>query len=152
MRADVVMPGQIPKIDHPKSVSCTDVLSEKKKVGQKVAIIGAGLDDILSNDPDGEPFQTRWRLNELLDLHGVKKHMGHMLDSINDQGRVLKNKAGGPTQIEVDDVIIAIGFRTRKSISPLFQTSNHIKIGDGIPPPFFVEPILFLKAIIIHSI
>ena len=93
--ADAVMPRQIPGIDHPKAVSCTQVLSGEETVGQKVVVIGAGLvgaemaydmakeegkevvlvdglDDILSNDPDGVPFQTRWMLNELLDLYGVK--------------------------------------------------------------------------------
>lgn len=137
--ADAVMPKSISGIDHPKAVSCTDVIDGKKTVGQKVAIIGAGLvgaemaydmakeegkevvlvdglDDILSNDPDGVPFQTRWMLNELLDLHGVKKYMGHILDSINDQGCVLKSKSGELIPIEADNVIIAIGFRARKSM------------------------------------
>ena len=137
--ADAVMPRSIPGIDHPKAVSCTDVLEGKRLVGKKVAIIGAGLvgaemaydmareegkdvvlvdglDDILSNDPDGVPFQTRWMLNELLDLHGVQKYMGHMLDSITEEGCVLKSKTGELIPIEADDVIIAIGFRARKSM------------------------------------
>lgn len=157
--ADPVMPRSIPGIDHPKAVSCTDVLSGKRTVGQKVAIIGAGLvgaemaydmakeegkeivlvdglDDILSNDPDGVPFQTRWMLNELLDLHGVRKYMGHMLAGINDQGCVLKSKSGELVPIEADDVIIAIGFRARKSMyEALYGTDMEvyeIVAGNGI--------------------
>lgn len=157
--ADAVMPRSIPGIDHPKAVSCTDVLSGKRTVGQKVAIIGAGLvgaemaydmakeegkeivlvdglDDILSNDPDGVPFQTRWMLNELLDLHGVRKYMGHMLAGINDQGCVLKSKSGELVPIEADDVIIAIGFRARKSMyEALYGTDMEvyeIVAGNGI--------------------
>ncbi|MDR3729600.1 MAG: FAD-dependent oxidoreductase [Oscillospiraceae bacterium] len=157
--ADPVMPRSIPGIDHPKAVSCTDVLSGKRTVGQKVAIIGAGLvgaemaydmakeegkeivlvdglDDILSNDPDGVPFQTRWMLNELLDLHGVRKYMGHMLAGINDQGCVLKSKSGELVPIEADDVIIAIGFRSRKSMyEALYGTDMEvyeIVAGNGI--------------------
>ena len=75
-------------------------------------------------------------LNELLDLHGVKKYMGHMLDSINDQGCVLKNKAGELVEIEADDVIIAIGFRARKSmVEALYGTDMEvyeIVAGNGI--------------------
>ena len=117
------------------------MISGKREVGEKVAIIGAGLvgaemaydmakeegkkvvlvdglDDILSNDPNGVPFQTRWMLNELLALNGVEKYMGHMLDSINDTGCTLKNKDGEIIQIDCDDVIVAIGFRARKSMRP----------------------------------
>ena len=157
--ADAVMPKRIPGIDHPKAVCCTDVIDGKKAVGQKVAIIGAGLvgaemaydmakeegkevvlvdglDDILSNDPDGVSFQTRWMLNELLDLHGVKKYMGHMLESINDQGCVLKSKTGELVQIEADSVVIAIGFRARASMyQALYGTDMEvyeIVAGNGI--------------------
>ena len=157
--ADPVMPRRIPGIDHPKAVSCEDVISGKKKVGEKVAIIGAGLvgaemaydmakeegkkvvlvdglDDILSNDPNGVPFQTRWMLNELLALNGVEKYMGHMLDCINDKGCVLKSKKGEQVQIECDDVIIAIGFRARKSMREDLYGSDmevyEIVAGNGI--------------------
>ena len=157
--ADPVMPRRIPGIDHPKAVSCEDVISGKKKVGEKVAIIGAGLvgaemaydmakeegkkvvlvdglDDILSNDPNGVPFQTRWMLNELLALNGVEKYMGHMLDCINDKGCVLKSKNGEQVQIECDDVIIAIGFRARKSMREDLYGSDmevyEIVAGNGI--------------------
>ena len=157
--ADPVMPRRIPGIDHPKAVSCEDVISGKKKVGDKVAIIGAGLvgaemaydmakeegkkvvlvdglDDILSNDPNGVPFQTRWMLNELLALNGVEKYMGHMLDCINDKGCVLKSKNGEQVQIECDDVIIAIGFRARKSMREDLYGSDmevyEIVAGNGI--------------------
>ena len=157
--ADAVMPRQIPGIDHPKAVSCTQVLSGEKTVGPKVVVIGAGLvgaemaydmakeegkevvlvdglDDILSNDPDGVPFQTRWMLNELLDLYGVKKYLGYRLDCVNDQGCVLKSKSGELVSIPADDVVIAIGFRARKSMyEALYGTDMEvyeIVAGNGI--------------------
>lgn len=157
--ADAVMPKRIPGIDHPKAVSCTQVLSGEKTVGQKVAVIGAGLvgaemaydmakeegkevvlvdglDDILSNDPDGVPFQTRWMLNELLELYGVKKYLGYRLDCVNDQGCVLKGKDGELVSIAADSVVIAIGFRARKSMyESLYGTDMEvyeIVAGNGI--------------------
>lgn len=157
--ADAVMPKRIPGMDHPKAVSCTQVLSGEKTVGQKVAVIGAGLvgaemaydmakeegkevvlvdglDDILSNDPDGVPFQTRWMLNELLDLYGVKKYLGYRLDCVNDQGCVLKGKDGELVPIAADSVVIAIGFRARKSMyEALYGTDMEvyeIVAGNGI--------------------
>lgn len=137
--ADALMPKRITGIGHPKAVSCTDVLSGKKTVGKKVVIIGAGfvgaemaydmakkekkevilvdaLDDILFNDPDEVPFQTRWMLNELLDLHKVKKYMGCTLESINDYGCILKRKDGKQIQVEAENVIIAVGFQARTSM------------------------------------
>ena len=137
--ADAVMPGSIPGIDSEKAVSCTDVIDGIRKVGHKVAIVGAGLvgaemaydmakeekrevllidglNDILSNDPEGVPFQTRWMLNELLELNGVKKYMSHRLKEINDKGCLLENSEGETVEIEADDVIIAVGFRGRKSM------------------------------------
>ena len=137
--ADAVMPGSIPGIDSEKAVSCTDVIDGIRKVGHKVAIVGAGLvgaemaydmakeekrevvlidglNDILSNDPEGVPFQTRWMLNELLELNGVKKYMSHRLKEINDKGCLLEKSEGETVEIEADDVIIAVGFRGRKSM------------------------------------
>lgn len=157
--ADPLMPKKIPGIDSEKAVACTDVLSGKKEVGQKVAIIGAGLvgaemaydmakeegkeivlvdglDDILSNDPNGVPFQTRWMLNELLDLYHVEKHMSTMLDCINEKGCVLKTKDGETIQVECDDVIMAIGFRARQSQLPEMLGADmevyEIVAGNGI--------------------
>lgn len=157
--ADALMPSRIAGINHQKAVLCTDVLEGKREVGHKVAIIGAGLvgaemaydmakhegkevvlvdalGDILSNDPDGVPFQTRWMLNELLSIHGVKKYMGCFLESINDKGCVLKSKEGESIEIEADDVVIAVGFRARKSMYDEFCGTDmevyEIVAGNGI--------------------
>ena len=136
--SEPLMPASIPGIHSEKSVACTDVLLGKKEVGQKVVIVGGGLvgaemaydmgkegkevylaealDDICANDPNGVPFWVRDMLNELLDVNGVRKMMGHRLDSITDKGAVLLDKEGNKKEIEADDVIIAIGFRARPSI------------------------------------
>ena len=136
--SEPLMPGAIPGIHSDKSAACTDVLLGKKKVGNKVVIVGGGLvgaemaydmgaegkevylvealDDICANDPTGVPFWVRNMLNELLDLKKVHKMMGHRLDSITENGAVLLNKEGEKMEIEADDVIIAIGFRARPSI------------------------------------
>lgn len=137
--SEPLMPGAIPGINSAKSVACTDVLLGKREPGNKVVIVGGGLvgaemaydmgregkevylvealDDICANDPNGVPFQVRDLLNELLDQEGVTKLMGHRLDSITDNGAVVLNKDGNKKEINADDVIIAIGFRARPSIS-----------------------------------
>ena len=106
-----------------------------KEEGKEVVLVD-GLDDILSNDPDGVPFQTRWMLNELLDLYGVKKYLGYRLDCVNDQGCVLKSKSGELVSIPADDVVIAIGFRARASMyEALYGTDMEvyeIVAGNGI--------------------
>lgn len=136
--SEPLMPGAIPGIHSEKSVACTDVLLGKKKVGNKVVIVGGGLvgaemaydmgqegkevclvealDDICGNDPNGVPFWVRNMLNELLDINHVNKMMGHRLDSITEKGAVVLDKEGNRKEIEADDVIIAIGFRARPSV------------------------------------
>ena len=136
--SEPLMPGAIPGINSAKSVACIDVLLGKREPGNTVVIVGGGLvgaemaydmgkegkevylvealDDICANDPNGVPFQTRDLLNELLDLEGVNKLMGHKLDSITESGAVVLDKEGNKREIVADDVIIAIGFRARASI------------------------------------
>ena len=59
-----------------------------------------------------------------------------MLESINDQGCVLKSKTGELVQIEADSVVIAIGFRARASMyQALYGTDMEvyeIVAGNGI--------------------
>lgn len=138
--ADPLMPRSIEGIDSPKSVSCIDVLEGRHEPGQNIVIVGAGLvgaemaydyakegrkvylvdalTDILANDPNGVPFQTRMMLNNLLDYHGVQKFLGYKLKCVNEEGAVVTDKYGHDTQLKADDVIIAIGFRKRASMLP----------------------------------
>lgn len=137
--SEPLMPRSISGIDSEKAVSCIDVLNGKRKVGQKVAIVGGGLvgaemayefgqegkevtliealDDILAGDPTGVPFQTRDMLSELLDRHQVRKLLGHRLECITEKGAIAVDKEERRITIEADDVVIAIGFRSRGSMA-----------------------------------
>ncbi len=136
--ADPLMPKAIEGIDSRKAVSCTDVLEGKREPGDRIVIVGAGLvgaemaydyakegkkvylvdalGDILANDADGVPFQTRMMLNRLLDYHGVTKLLGYRLKKIDETGAVVTDEYGHDTALEADDVIIAVGFRKRPSM------------------------------------
>ncbi len=137
--SDVMMPGSITGIDSPKAASCIDVLSGKVSLGEKVVIVGGGLvgaemaydlgregktvtlvealEDILANDPAGVPFQTKDMLSELLERNKVVKLMEHRLEAINDTGAVVLDKEGTRKTIPADNVVLAIGFRSRPSMA-----------------------------------
>lgn len=156
--ADPVMPRSIPGIDSAKSVSCVDVLRGKHHVGDHVIIVGGGLvgaemaydyglegkkvtlvealDDILANDPAGVPVQVHDLLGELLNLEHVNLLLGHRLEGITDKGAVVSDHEGIKSEVEADDVIIAIGFRCRPSMAyDLMETGAEvyeIAAGNGI--------------------
>ena len=136
--ADPLMPKSIRGIDHPKAVSCADVLDGRRSVGNKLVIVGGGLvgaemaydyglegkevtlvealPDLMANDPNGVPYWVHDMLIELLKLHNCDIRLNTRLDGINDAGAVLLDKDGGQTNVDADDVILAIGFRKRPSM------------------------------------
>ena len=56
-------------------------------------------------------------LSELLDRHQVRKLLGHRLECITEKGAIAVDKEERRITIEADDVVIAIGFRSRGSMA-----------------------------------
>lgn len=137
--ADPLMPKSIKGIDSAKAVSCTDVLDGKRTVGNSLVIVGGGLvgaemaydyclegkqvtlvealPDLMANDPNGVPYWVHDMLKELLDKNHCDVRVSTRLESITDKGAVVLDKDGVSHEIEADDVIIAIGFRKRPSMT-----------------------------------
>lgn len=156
--SDPLMPKTIKGIDSKKAVSCVDVLTGKREVGEHVVIVGGGLvgaemaydyglegkkvtlvealDNLMSNDPNGIPYWVRDMLIELLGTTNCDIRTGCRLDCINDKGAVILDSNGNQIEIEADDVIMAIGFRGRKSIADELRNSQkevfEIVAGNGI--------------------
>lgn len=156
--ATPLMPRSIKGIDSAKAVSCVDVLDGKCAVGDNLVIVGGGLvgaemaydyalegkkvtlvealDDIMANDPAGVPPQVHDMLAELLERYKVEMLLGHRLAEINDTGAVVLNKNGDSRAVPADDVIVAIGFRSRQSMVPELMECGkevyEIVAGNGI--------------------
>jgi 2-enoate reductase len=136
--SEVLMPKSIQGIDAAKAASCTDVLDGKRKVGDNLVIVGGGLvgaemaydycldgkkvtlvealGRLMDNDPNGVPYWVRDMLTELLERHHCNVFLNSRLESITEKGALICGKDDVRTEIRADDVIIAIGFRSRTSM------------------------------------
>lgn len=149
------LPG-IPGIDHPKTLSSIDALTGDKPVGEKVVVVGGGLvgceialeyamegkdvtiveamDKILSAGP-AVPWMNTLMLNDLLEHHKVKIQTGAMLTAITDEGVVVASTGEEKTlsEIEADNVVVAIGFRPIPSMMKDLRGSGIevYETGDG---------------------
>ena len=142
-------------MDHEKCVSCKDVLLKTKTVGDNVVIVGGGLtgcelaydlaavegkkvtlveglDDIMSSGPV-VPMAVNTMLRDLLDRFGVNIRTGRMISAVNDEGAVVKDKAGNLETIPADQVVMAIGLRPKKDMTDELREAGIevYKAGDG---------------------
>lgn len=138
---------RIPGIDHPKSASCLDVLVGGRKPGDSVVIVGGGLtgvemaieygmegknvtvvealDDILSSGLP-VPLMQDMMIRDLLKYYNVNVMTGHKIVAINDDGAVVESTSepGKTVTVNADTVVMAIGFKPRKSLSEDFLGSG----------------------------
>ena len=146
---------RIEGVDHEKCVSCKDVLLKTKTVGDNVVIVGGGLtgcelaydlaavegkkvtlveglDDIMSSGPV-VPMAVNTMLRDLLDRFGVNIRTGRMIAAVNDEGAVIKDKAGNLETIPADQVVMAIGLRPKKDMTDELREAGIevYKAGDG---------------------
>ena len=150
----VFMP-KIDGIDHEKTLSCMDVLEDNAPVGDKVVVVGGGLTgvelalhygkegkdvtvvealpDIMSSGPS-VPLMQDMMARDLLAHYGVTLKTGYGISAVTDEGAVVVNmKDKEDTQvIPADNVIMAIGFRSRASMEKelLAQGIDSYTIGD----------------------
>lgn len=140
-------------VDSPKVATAVDVLTGKKQVGSKVAIIGGGqvgceladdlakdgktvsvveaLPDILSSGAP-VPLPNEDYLRDSLAAEKVNLMTKTKLVSINDQGAVVEKADGKQETVAADSVILAIGFRALPSMQQQLLGNNFevYQIGD----------------------
>ena len=144
----------VPKLEGiEKAVLAQDVLLGNVEVKDNVAIIGGGLvgaelalhlaqqgkkitiveglPDILSSGIMLPPM-NEWMLRDLLKFNNVAIEAGSMLDSITDEGAVVK-QGEDKKLISCDQVVIAIGYRSEKSLYEKlkFDYTYVYNVGDG---------------------
>lgn len=151
--SSAVMPGRLKGIDHAKTLSCIDALSDHKPVGQRIVIVGGGLvgcemaleyihegkqvtivealDNILSA---GEvPFGNKQMLLDAFEYYRVPLLCGCRLSEVNDEGAVVLLPDGKSQTIPADTVIMSVGFRPLPSMREQLAGLNVeiYEVGDG---------------------
>ena len=149
-----VMP-KVEGIDLPKAVSCIDVLTGKRQLGDNVVIVGGGLvgceiayeallkgkkvtvveglPEILSSGAP-VPHQSKSFLKEMFAAKEVPVLTSTFLAGITEKGACVRPAAGGEvTELEADDVVIAVGFRPVPSMADQIQGigAEVFEVGDG---------------------
>lgn len=144
--SSVIMP-RIQGIDHPKCLSCMDVLEGGAKVGETIVVVGGGLtgvemaidyamegkkvtvvealNDILSSGLP-VPMMQDMMIRDLLKHYQVDVRTGYAIAEVNDDGAVIRatNSPDDMVTIPADTVVMAIGFRPRPSMQEALYGSG----------------------------
>ncbi len=119
-----------------KIITADKVLLDENKAGKEVLIVGAGLvgcetalwlaqkgrkvtivegeDDILGG-PHNLAFANYDMLKDLLKLNGVEVKLETKLAGVNEKGGIVNSK-GKDEEIKADTVIMAVGYKSEKSL------------------------------------
>ena len=149
------IPKFVDGYDHKKAALAYDVLMNKRKVGQKVVVVGGGLTgselaydlarygeknvtlvealpDILSSGPV-VPQPVNLMLRDLLEYYKVDIKAGSRIKAVNDEGAVIENDKGEFTTIYADDVVFCIGLKPNKSLKEelMYSGIEVFEVGDG---------------------
>jgi len=144
---------KVPGIEDKKVLGCMEAFAHPEKVGQKVAVIGGGLvgcemaleyaqankevtvvealPRILSAGIPS-PIPNGQMISDLLEYHHVTVLEGHRLSAVKD-GRALLENNGQEKTLDVDSIVLAVGFRPAPSMVPELQGCGAVvyEIGDG---------------------
>ncbi len=144
----------VPGIEKDKVATATDVLLEKKKVGDKVVVVGGGLvgcetalwlaqqgkkvtivemlsDLMIAGLP--VPHANRIMLIDLLKFNKVEVITNHSLMDVTDKGVNLIDKNFKKMSVPADSVVLAIGLKPIKDLydSLVGKVPNLYLIGDA---------------------
>ena len=131
-----IMP-EVPGIDDAKVIGCMDGFAHPEKVGQKVAVIGGGLvgcEMALDYAEHGKevtvvealpkilsagipsPIPNGQMIPDLFEYYHVNVLESHKMTAVKD-GQVILEHDGQETALDVDSVVIAVGFRPVPSMA-----------------------------------
>ncbi|MBV7275627.1 FAD-dependent oxidoreductase [Clostridium sp. PL3] len=144
---------KLPGIDNEKVVNASEVLSGKKKVGQKSVIVGGGLvgcelalhlrtnghevtileamEDILKSGAPMAPM-NEWMLRDLLTFNKIELITGACLSEVTDKGAIVTLN-GEKKVISADNIIIAVGFKAKNTLFEelKYEYGQIYNLGDG---------------------
>lgn len=149
--AEPVVP-KLPGIQLPKVVTFEEMISGRKAVSGRVAVIGAGITglecaeilgkagctvliaDMLQQAGTGMfPIITA-EVMRMVDAYHPQLYLGHALCAVTEKGVVLRKLDGGTEkELEADYVVLALGVRPRSALVQEFQRAfpNTICVGNA---------------------
>lgn len=149
--AEPIVP-RLPGADLPKVVTFEEMISGKKAVSGRVAVIGAGITglecaeilgkagctvliaDMLDQAGAGMfPIITA-EVKRMADAYHPEMYLGHALSAVTEKGVVLRELASGTEkELEADYVVLALGVRPRSALVREFQAAfpNTICVGNA---------------------
>ena len=147
-----IMPG-LPGMDDKKVMGCLDAFAHPEKIGKRVAVIGGGLvgcemaleyaqsgrgvtvvealPNILSSGIPS-PIPNGQMIPDLFEQHGVTVLENHKLSAVRE-GKLVLESSGREVTLDVDSIVIAVGFRPIPSMTEALRGSGAVvyEIGDG---------------------
>jgi 2,4-dienoyl-CoA reductase-like NADH-dependent reductase (Old Yellow Enzyme family)/thioredoxin reductase len=115
---DVGIEAALDFLDQGIEVEIIDILARGGGFG------GMGSPTSMYHDPNApEGYYTNQSLNNLLDQKGVKIQWGTGLGEVTDKGAILKLADGTTKEVEVDQVLLAMGLRPRTALADSFRHS-----------------------------
>ncbi len=144
---------KVPGIDNEKMLGCMEAFAHPEKVGQRVAVIGGGLvgcEMALDYAQAGKevtvvealpkilsagipsPIPNGQMIPDLFEYHHVTVLENHRLTAI-ENGRAVLESDGREKSLDVDTIVIAVGFRPAPSMAQELQGCGAAvyEIGDG---------------------
>ena len=152
--SDVITTLPIKGIDQKNVLSLVQIAEENQKIGKSIAIIGGGLsgcEEALDLARAGKKvfiIETLERLlstlnydfylhkKDLLDeiekMQNISVFVNSNVIDINGDRVSIRNHSGAETEIEVDNVIVSCGTRSRSDAANEFRTSEYkyVLVGD----------------------
>ena len=144
---------RVPGIDDPHVMGCMEAFSHPEKVGKRVAVIGGGVvgcEMALDYAVEGKevtvvealpkimsagipaPIPNGQMIPDLFEHYNVRVLEEHKLASVENGNAVLDHK-GEKVTLEVDTIVVAVGFRSAPSMAQDLAGSGAVvyEIGDG---------------------
>jgi pyruvate/2-oxoglutarate dehydrogenase complex dihydrolipoamide dehydrogenase (E3) component len=153
----------IPGIDNPNVSDALQVLNNKAETGQKVAVIGAGLvgtevglflaekgkevlfiemmDTVMNGTTPDEKQVYELRFKD----YPVSFHPGQRLERISDNHIITTDRFGRRTEMSVDSVVLASGFRPERGLIEDLMDKPTLRVfeaGDCVRPRKILDAIL----------
>lgn len=153
--ATPLVPEDVHGITSSKVIGALQVLNGKAKVGQKIAVIGAGIVgtevglflaeqgkevvfvEMLDTFMNNITFDEKLVYEERFKTLKISIHTGKRLESVSDKGITVVDRYGIRTAITADTVVLAAGFKPNRDLIDSLKKESKLQVfevGDCVRP------------------
>jgi len=153
--ATLSIPKDIQGITNDNVTTALKVLNGDANVGQKVAVIGGGVVgtevglflaekgkeiifvEMLDTFMNDITFDQKLVYEERFKKHNISIYTGKRLEAVTEKGIILVDRYGIRTEIQVDSVVLATGFKPNRDLIDALKDEPNLKVfdvGDCVKP------------------